>query len=155
MHGSERDGCGGAAADRLGEDVFAGGCWQVLANGCGLFRVGDGPDAFSRNKWFEARDGLLQHGVRADDIEQLLGRAGAAARPEASSAASGEDYSVCGEFFCGHESGQVNNTCSIAEFGTPLRESLLRSFADGGHVRAQNGCWAFGNAQKIRRGSRE
>src|SRR6202030_4523997 len=98
-----RDGRGGAAADRFGENMFTRGCGQVLAKGCRLFRVGDGPYAVSRNKWFETGDGLLEHGVRADDVEQLLGCAGAATWPEASSAASGEDYSVCGEFFCGHD----------------------------------------------------
>src|SRR6202030_4098485 len=102
MYGSKRDGCGSAATDRLGENVFTRGWWQVLANGCGLFGVGDGPDAFSRDKWLQAGYRLLQHGVSADDVEQLLGCAGAAAGPEASSAASCEDYSVCDEFFCGH-----------------------------------------------------
>src|ERR1700722_13709395 len=103
VNGSKRDGRGSAASDRLGENVFTRGWRQVLANRCGLLGVGDGPDTFSRDKRCEARDGLLQHGVCTDDIEQLFGCAGATAGPEASSAASGEDYSVGGEFFCGHD----------------------------------------------------
>src|ERR1700688_289864 len=103
VYGGEGDGCGSAAPDRFGENVSTGGWRQVLANGCRLFRVGDGPDTFSRDKRFQARDGLLQHGIGADDVEQLFGCAGAAAWPEASSAASGEDYSVRGEFFWGHD----------------------------------------------------
>jgi hypothetical protein len=103
MYGSKGDGRGSTAADRFGENVFTRGCRQLLTNGCGLFRVGDGPDALSGDNWLQARDGLLQHGVRTDDVEKLLGCTGATARPEAGSAASGEDYSVCSEFFCGHD----------------------------------------------------
>src|ERR1700730_9956 len=105
VYGSKGDGRSGAAPHWFGENVFAGRCGQVLANRCGLFRVGNGPDALSGDKWFQARHGLLQHGVRADDVEQLLGCASAAAGPEAGTAASGEDYSVCGEFLCGHDWG--------------------------------------------------
>src|ERR1700676_5317880 len=103
VNSGKRDGCGGTATDRFGENVFTGGWRQVLANGGGLLAVGDGPDTFSRDKRFQTHDGLLPHGVCAEDVEQLLGCAGAAARPEAGSATSGEDYSVCGEFFCGHD----------------------------------------------------
>ena len=57
----------------------------------------------ARNERAQASDGLLQHGVRADDIQELLGRAGAAAGPEAGAAASGENYGVSGEFVGGHD----------------------------------------------------
>jgi hypothetical protein len=50
------------------------------------------------NKWTQARDRLLQHRVLADDIQELFGRACAAAWPETRAASSGEDHSVNGEF---------------------------------------------------------
>jgi hypothetical protein len=63
-----------------------------------LFDVGDRPDVVGADERAQASDGLLQHGVRADDIQELLGCARAAAGPEAGAAASGENYGVSGEF---------------------------------------------------------
>src|ERR1700675_2461122 len=91
-----------------------------------LFDVGDRPDVVGANERAEASDGLLEHGVRADDIEELLGRAGAAAGPEARAAASGENNCVSGEFV-GRHGFQANKTFSIASFEMPLRARRPRS----------------------------
>ena len=91
------DGGGGVAADGFGEHATSRGSGQLLAYFGGLLGVGDRPDSFRRNEGPQTRDGLLQHGVFADDIEELLGRARAAARPEAGAAASGENDGVNAE----------------------------------------------------------
>ena len=101
VNGSERDGDGGVAAEGFREDAFAGSGGDLLFDGDGLLEIGDGLDAVGRNEGAQAGDSLLEHGGGADDVEELLGSASAAARPEASATASSEDYGVRVERFFG------------------------------------------------------
>src|SRR5262249_61653448 len=90
----ERDSGGGVAANGFGDDAFSGSCRQLFSKRRSLLSVGDSPDAVRRNQRTQTRDSLLEHGLLADDVEELLGRARAAARPEARAATTGEDYGV-------------------------------------------------------------
>ena len=67
---------------RLDQYAFARSRRNLLANGRGLLRVGHRPNAFGGNERPQPRDGLLQHGLFADDVQKLLRRARAAPRPE-------------------------------------------------------------------------
>ena len=99
MNRGEADRGGGVAADRLGEDVRCGDARQLLRTAAACSALVTTQTAVGRKQRRKARDGLLEHGLLADDIEQLLRRARAAARPEARAAASGEDDGVGQEPF--------------------------------------------------------
>ncbi len=85
---------GGVSSRGFREDVRRRYARQLLAYSGGLFGVGDHPLARRRKQRREARGGLLQHGVAADDVQQLFRSSRAAARPETSAAASGKNYGV-------------------------------------------------------------
>ena len=87
---------GSVASNGFGENVCSIQPRQLFADGGGLLVVGDDPEMRSREDRREALDGLFEHGLAADDIEQLLWRARAAARPEARAASSGENDGVSG-----------------------------------------------------------
>src|SRR5262249_41034832 len=90
----ECDGSGGVTADGFGKNAFARGSGQLPLKCGSLLCVGDAPDSVGRNEWTKALDGLLKHGLFADDVEKLLGSARSAARPETSAATSSEDDGV-------------------------------------------------------------
>ena len=98
VNGGEADGCGSVAADRFGENVRRWNAAKFAADGQGLFDVGDCPEIARREKRREARNRLAQHGFVAGDIQKLLGRARAAARPEARAAPAGEKDGAGGNF---------------------------------------------------------
>ncbi len=88
----ERDGGGRVAADGFREDALARGGGQLLFERRGLLGVSDAPNAIGCDERTKTRNGLLQHCLFADDVEELLWSARAAARPEARAAATGKDY---------------------------------------------------------------
>src|SRR5438034_7545480 len=50
--------------------------------------------SLGRNQWLQARDGLLQHGVPADNVQKLFWGARPAAWPEARPPPSGKNHCV-------------------------------------------------------------
>ena len=84
----------GVQPHRLDQHALARGCRNLLADGGGLFRIRDRPDALGGNQRLQTRDGLLEHGVLANDVQKLFRSARAAARPEASASPSSQDYGV-------------------------------------------------------------
>ena len=84
----------GVPPQRLNQHAFTRGCGNLFAYGSGLFGSRDRPDALGGNQRLQTRDGLLEHGVLVDDVQKLLRRARAAARPETSAAAPCQDHRV-------------------------------------------------------------
>src|ERR1700730_16993804 len=95
---------GSVAADGHRQNSLTRGCRQLLSDLGSLLAIGDRPDALGGNQWPQTRDRLLQHGLLADDVEQLLGGARAAARPEACAASTRQDYRVHCQRFAWHAS---------------------------------------------------
>src|SRR5208282_2468898 len=98
VESGESDGRGGVASHGLGQDVGGGAAGDHFSHGAYLLGNGDRPEARIGNYGEQAFDGLLEHGGAADDIQELFGRAHAAARPEAGAAATGENDGVSGVF---------------------------------------------------------
>jgi len=102
VKGGESDGGGSVATEWFGENVFARRGWKLFLEGGGLFGVGHAPDAIGWDERAKASDGLLEHGLLAEDVEELLGRFGAASRPETSAAAPGKYHGMNWQTFAGH-----------------------------------------------------
>src|SRR5208283_1539275 len=94
VNSRKRDGRSGVSANGLGQDAAARSFRELLAQGHSLLGVGHRPDVTGEKQWPEPRYRLLQHGGFAHDVEQLLWRACAAARPKARAASPGEDDGV-------------------------------------------------------------
>lgn len=93
----EGDGRGSVAAGGLDENVRSGDAGNLAACRSGLSGISYDPTmAFGKNR-DEARDGFAQHGLTARNVQELLGRMSAAARPEACSAASGQENGASGK----------------------------------------------------------
>src|SRR5260370_4204768 len=99
MNGRQPNRYRGVHSHGLEQHALACRCRYLLADGHGLFDVCDRPDALGGNQRLQTRDRLLKHGVFANDVQQFLRRARAAALPEARSAPSREDHGMCSEFF--------------------------------------------------------
>ena len=84
----------GVQPHRFDQHAPARRCGNLFADGSGLLRIRDRPGALGWNQRLQTRDGLLQHGVLADDVQKLLRCARAAARPETSAATSCKDRGV-------------------------------------------------------------
>lgn len=80
---AEGDGGCGVAFGGLGDDVIGGEHGGELANGGGLFLVGEDEDVFGGDEAVEAVDGLDEEGAVVEKIEQLFGFVIAAEWPEA------------------------------------------------------------------------
>jgi len=92
--GGEADGGGGVALGGLGQHLALGDVGQLAEDGVAEMLVGEDPEALGRNDRSDAVDGGLDEGAVADDVEDLLGGALTAARPEAGAATAGEDEAV-------------------------------------------------------------
>ena len=65
---------------------------QLVGNLLGQKLVGDDPGLFQRGQRLEPLHGLLNHGALAIERQNLLGAGAAGPRPEAGSAATGQDH---------------------------------------------------------------
>src|SRR5271154_5987856 len=90
MNRGEGDGCGRVASDRFGEYLRYGNTRELATNGGSLLGVGDDPAIALGEDGNEAGDGFAKHGVATGDIQELLGSAHTAARPEACAATARE-----------------------------------------------------------------
>ena len=112
VNGGQANGGGCIAADGLGQDMRGRDFRRLAADGGGLFAVGHDPEIGGFEQGRETGNGLLQHRFASDNVEQLLGLARAAARPEAGAAASGEDDGMS-KCICGP--GRQSEITSAAE----------------------------------------
>src|SRR5439155_18015265 len=90
MNGRQADCHRSIHSHGLDQHALASSCGNLFADGRGLLRIRDRPDAFGGNQRLQTRGGLLQHGVLAEDVQQLLWCACAAPRPKACAAAPGK-----------------------------------------------------------------
>ena len=97
MNCRERNGRGGVATNRLGENVRGRNSAKLAPRRSSLFDIGDHPEIAQSENRFQARDGFAQHGLAAGDVQQLLGRARAAARPKTSAASARKQHGACGK----------------------------------------------------------
>ena len=90
-----------AARPQAGAVLRATGSWTICSAGTprklvgdlvGQEFVGDDPGVVRAGQRLEPLDGLLNHGALAIEREHLLGAGAAGARPEAGSAAAGENH---------------------------------------------------------------
>ena len=88
---------GGVSASGLDKDALSGSGRKLLSQGHGLLRVRYGPDVVGGEQRTKTRHSLLQHGGFANDVEELLWRAGAAAWPETRAAPPSQDNRVGAE----------------------------------------------------------
>ena len=82
----------GVACGRLAEDVGSRDLRQLTSDRLVEQRVGDDPDVVCRGERQQTVEGLLDHGAVPVKGEHLLGTSLAAARPEACTAAAGQDH---------------------------------------------------------------
>src|ERR1700722_12499947 len=137
MNGGQGDGRGGITADRLGQDVRSGDARNFAADGGGLFRIGDDPAIARRENGPEPGYGFAKQGIAAGDIEQLLGGAHAAAGPEASAAASGEEDGAVGESFNFFRRGHGNTRRAASDLVMPwlVQSAATAARSEGTKVR--------------------
>ena len=96
---SEGDRGGGVAADGLCQNAFPRSGRKLFFYGGSLLSVRNGPGVVGRDDRPQPSDGLLEHRVFPDDVQQLLGGAGAATGPEARAATACENHRMSLEFF--------------------------------------------------------
>ncbi len=123
----EADGGRGVPARPVRKERGVGRRAELAAHGGGLLGVGDGPHARGGKERGEARDGLLQHRAAADDVEQLLRRARAAARPEARAASAGEDHGVRFDLCAAHGNTAPASAASLTPRAARSRSSAAKS----------------------------
>ena len=91
-----------AARQRLADDMVSREFWQLAARQIDILRVRDDQYPLRRHKWRQTVKGLLQHRSLTGEVEELLGICLTAARPQAGSAATGQDDNdkAIGNFHC-------------------------------------------------------
>ncbi len=127
MRSGKSNGRCGIAADGLDQGVLRGNLPQLAAHRIGLLVVGYGPNAGSGKERGKALKGLLEHRFLPDDVQQLLGRTGAAARPETGAASAREDDGVRRRRRRLHWRRTAERCDSLAPFSASSRESCCRS----------------------------